>query len=136
MIHDLSNKEKLINEFMKACREWLEAGKPTSDIFREDRAICESLDFFLAERGKPVFIMEWHQSHWMGVCEVKKLLKGCFSEAGLDNVYPFNHHVITNCDGMGPDDHYCVEIHKGTVWENKGRVYFVMNFKPLVEIAK
>lgn len=133
MIRDLSNAEKEINDFMKVCREWLEAGKPTSSIFRKNRAICESLEFFLGGGGRPVSKMEGYGRCWMNVREVKALLTQRFAELALETVYPFNHPIITGSGRRGPDDHYFLEVHTAKVWENEDRVSFVMNFKPLKE---
>lgn len=133
MIRDLSNKEKLINEFMESCRLWLSAGKPQSDVFRENRAICESLDYFLGWGGRPVFAMYDYDRCWLAVKAVKDVLKKQFMRLGLDKIYPFNHPILTGSGLKEPDDHYCLELHTGTVWDNEGRVAFVMNFKPLKE---
>lgn len=133
MIRDLSNAEKEINDFMKACREWLEAGKPPSRIFRKDRAICESLVFFMGSGVKPVTAMDDYEQRWMQVREVKNTLKDQFIMMGFDTVYPFNHPILSGMELVEPDDHYFIEVHNGTVWDNEDRVDFVMNFKPLKE---
>lgn len=133
MIRDLSNKEKLINEFMESCRWWLSVGKPWSSVFREGRAICESLDYFLGQGGRTVYIMDDYERHWMDVKAVKGVLNEQFMRSGLDRVYPFNHPIMTDSGWKEQDDHYLLEIRNGTVWDNEGRVDFVMNFKPLEE---
>lgn len=133
MIRDLSNKEKEINDFMKACREWLVAGKPQSSVFREDAAICESLDYFLGQGGRPVYIMDDYERRWRDVKAVKGVLKEQFTSRGLDNVYPFNEEVIRGGELESSDDSYYREIDTETVWDNEDRVAFVMNFKPLEE---
>lgn len=133
MIRNLSNKEKEINDFMKACREWLEAGKPQSSVFRDDRAICESLDFFLGHGGRQVYILEDYSRRWMDVKAVKDVLKEQFTSLGLDKIYPFNGEAIRGDELESSDDSYCREIDTATVWDNEGRVAFIMNFKPLKE---
>lgn len=133
MIRDLSNKEKLINEFMESCRWWLSVGKPQSSVFRENRAICESLDFFLGWEERPVFIMDDCERRWMEVKAVKDVLKNQFTSRGLSKAYPFNHPTMTGGGWKEPDDHYFLELHTGTIWDNEDRAAFVMNFKPLKE---
>ncbi|WP_284161724.1 hypothetical protein [Burkholderia pseudomallei] len=132
MIRDLRNKEKLINEFMESCRWWLSVGKPWSSVFSEGRAICESLDYFLGQGGRPVHMMDDYERRWMEIKVVRGVLKEQFTSRGLDNIYPFNEDAIRG----GADDSFCRELDTATVWENEGRVNFVMNFKPLAEIEK
>lgn len=133
MIRNLSNKEKLINEFMESCRWWLSVGKPRSSVFSEDRAICESLDFFLGQGGRPVYIMDDYERRWRDVKAVKGVLKEQFTSRGLDNIYPFNEEARRGDELESSDDSYYREIDTATVWDNEGRVAFVMNFKPLEE---
>lgn len=129
MIFEFPAPEVMVNEFMKDCREWLENGRPEHDVFKENRALCESFEEFLRlDKDLQKFKVDGEQeTYQFEMAKIRRGFKQHLKSVTGDYVYPFN----SSDDYMSDSEDFCLEVDAGVVWNNFQRVNFVMNFKDL-----